>query len=122
METVTSTNPEATRRGPARGCCAPPLGGALSEEATAAAVARFKALADPARLGIVALLAANAEPICVCDINDGFDLAQPTISHHLRVLREAGLVTSERRGSWAFYGLHPMAAEWVRETLAALPR
>ena len=111
-----------TRQGQARACCAPAIRGALSEEATAAAVARFKALADPARLRMVALLAANAEPICVCDINDGFDLAQPTISHHLRVLREAGLVTSERRGSWAFYGLHPVAAAWVRETLAALPR
>ncbi len=111
-----------TRQGQARACCAPAIRGALSEEATAAAVARFKALADPARLRMVALLAANAEPICVCDINDGFDLAQPTISHHLRVLREAGLVTSERRGSWAFYGLHPATADWVRETLAALPR
>ena len=60
--------------------------------------------------------------ICVCEINEFFDLEQPTISHHLKVLREAGLIVSERRASWAYYHLQPAAEGWVRETMAALTR
>jgi ArsR family transcriptional regulator, arsenate/arsenite/antimonite-responsive transcriptional repressor len=65
----------------------------------------LKSLADETRLGIVRLLAAHGEPLCVCHIVDAFDLSQPTISHHLRLLREAGLITSEKRGLWAYYSL-----------------
>ena len=94
----------------------------LDAVVTASAVARFKALADPTRLAIVARLAASVEPLCVCELNDPFDLQQPTISHHLKVLRDAGLITSERRASWAYYRLHPSTERWVRGTLAALSR
>ena len=93
----------------------------FDEETTTRAVARFKALADRTRLGILAQLAASEEPICVCDLGTGFALVQPTVSHHLKVLRETGLVSAERRGSWAYYRLHPASAGWVRTTLAAIP-
>ena len=94
----------------------------VDDAALAGAVGRFKALADRTRLGILVLLVAKDEAICVCEINEFFDLEQPTISHHLKVLREAGLIVGERRANWAYYHLHPEAAAWVRATLAGLPR
>jgi ArsR family transcriptional regulator, arsenate/arsenite/antimonite-responsive transcriptional repressor len=102
-------------------CCTALVVPPRPDEATATAVRRFKALADPTRLAILTTLAASAEPVCACDLGAGTDLEQPTISHHLKVLREAGLVTSERRGTWGFYRLRADAAGWVRATLAALP-
>ena len=81
-----------------------------------ALAARFKALADPTRVAIVNRLAA-ADECCVCDLNAAFDLSQPTISHHLRVLRDAGLVESSRRGTWAYYRLVPEAVQALRQTL-----
>lgn len=69
----------------------------------------FKALSDPTRLEILRLLSAQPGPTCVCDVVDHFDLSQPTISHHLKVLREAGLLDMSRVGIWAFYGLAPDA-------------
>ena len=73
---------------------------------------RFRALADPTRVAIVNRLA-QADETCVCDLTAAFELSQPTISHHLKVLREAGLVESSRRGTWAYYRVVP-------ETLGAL--
>jgi ArsR family transcriptional regulator, arsenate/arsenite/antimonite-responsive transcriptional repressor len=96
-------------------CCGPeidPLAPAESE----ALAARFKALADPTRVAIVNRLAA-ADECCVCDLNAAFDLSQPTISHHLKVLRDAGLVESSRRGTWAYYRLVPEAVRALRQTL-----
>lgn len=98
-------------------CCGPdtpPLDPAEAE----LLAARFKALADPARVAILNRLAA-AEEVCVCDFVAAFDLSQPTISHHLKVLREAGLVESSRRGTWAFYRLVPDAVEALRSALGA---
>ncbi len=68
-----------------------------------ALVAVFRALGEPTRLEILRLIVAQPGPICVCDIVERFPLQQPTISHHLRVLREAGLVTVSRRGVWVYY-------------------
>ena len=65
----------------------------------------FKALGDETRLEILGLLSAAGAELCVCDIESHFDLAQPTVSHHLKILREAGLVTAERRGTWVYYAL-----------------
>lgn len=65
----------------------------------------LRALADEARLDIVSRLAAAGGPVCVCDLMPGLGIAQPTVSHHLRVLKEAGVVRSERRGSWVYYAL-----------------
>ena len=96
-------------------CCGPDTP-PLPEEARDELAARFKALADPTRAAIVNRLAA-ADEVCVCDLNTAFDLSQPTISHHLRILREAGLVESTRRGTWAYYRLVPEA---VAELATAL--
>ena len=76
----------------------------------------FQALSDPTRVAIVNRLASCAE-CCVCDLNAAFDLAQPTISHHLKVLRDAGLVESSRRGTWAYYRVVPEAVQELRQTL-----
>ncbi|WP_280340282.1 ArsR/SmtB family transcription factor [Nocardia neocaledoniensis] len=70
----------------------------------------FKALSDPVRLRLLSLVASRASgEACVCDISDGVEVSQPTISHHLKVLREAGLLTSERRASWVYYRVVPQA-------------
>src|SRR5438067_13442437 len=98
-------------------CCGP-TPPPLPVEAREELAARFKALADPARVAIVNRLAA-ADEVCVCDLNAALELSQPTVSHHLRVLREAGLVESSRRGTWAFYRLVPEAIEQLRGTLGA---
>jgi ArsR family transcriptional regulator len=79
----------------------------LGERERAAAAAVFAALGDPTRLEILRLVAGQAGPVCVCDIVDRFELSQPTISHHLRVLREAGLLVHEKRGIWSFYAPDP---------------
>lgn len=65
----------------------------------------LRALGDPTRLAIAAMLARESGPLCVCHVEAQFDLSQPTISHHLRVLREAELVTTEKRGTWVYYAL-----------------
>ena len=83
-------------------------------------VAGFRALADPTRLEIFRLIAAQAEPICVCDIVGRFDVSQPTISHHLKVLREAGLVTWEKRGLWVYYSLNRAALHQVPDYLGRI--
>jgi len=86
-------------------CCGPEVPPLPREEAELVAE-RFRALADPTRVAIINRLAQAAET-CVCDLTAAFDLAQPTISHHLKVLREAGLVESTRRGTWAYYRVVP---------------
>lgn len=89
-----------------KGCCQPvaaPLPDARADELSAI----YKALADPTRVQMVHILAAAAEPVCVCDFTAAFDLGQPTISHHLAKLREAGIVSSAKQGVWAFYQLDP---------------
>ena len=96
-------------------CCGPTTP-PLPAEAREELAARFKALADPTRVAIVNRLAA-ADEVCVCDLNAAFELSQPTISHHLRILREAGLVDSSRRGTWAYYRLVPEALQQLRQTL-----
>jgi ArsR family transcriptional regulator len=97
-------------------CCAPGAPRIAAADARELA-ARFKALGDPTRVAIVNCLA-GAETVCVCDIVDEFELSQPTISHHLKILREAGIVESERRGTWAHYRLVPEAIEGLRAALA----
>jgi ArsR family transcriptional regulator len=98
-------------------CCGPETE-PLSEAERGALATRFKALADPTRVAIVNRLSAALE-VCVCDLNAAFELSQPTISHHLRILREAGLVESSRRGTWAYYRLVPEAIESLRGALGS---
>src|SRR5689334_14817978 len=77
----------------------------LRPRATADYARLFKALGDETRLEMLGLLAAAGTELCACDIEGHFELSQPTISHHLKILREAGLVTGERRGTWVYYAL-----------------
>jgi ArsR family transcriptional regulator, arsenate/arsenite/antimonite-responsive transcriptional repressor len=92
--------------GPA--CCAPLAVSPLNGEQAAGLAPMFKALGDPARLRLLSMIASTAEA-CVCDLTDAFHLSGPTISHHLRVLRETGLVDCERRGTWVYYWVKPEA-------------
>lgn len=98
-------------------CCGPDVS-PLSEDARVDLAARFKALADPTRVAIVNRLASTDE-CCVCDLTGAFELSQPTISHHLKLLREAGLVEASRRGTWAYYRLVPEAVAELRDALGS---
>jgi ArsR family transcriptional regulator, arsenate/arsenite/antimonite-responsive transcriptional repressor len=98
-------------------CCGPDVP-PLDSDAAHHLAEIFKALADPTRVAIVNRLAAG-EACCVCDLTDAFELAQPTVSHHLRILRDAGLVSSERRGTFAYYVLVPDAIERLRGVFSA---
>ncbi len=84
--------------------------------------ALFKAVGDPHRLTILATLARVDGEVCVCDFTDGLPLNQPTVSHHLRILREAELVTCERRGTWVYYRLAASAHERLGDALASIFR
>src|SRR5262245_34071258 len=98
-------------------CCGPdaaPLGPAAAGDLAD----RFKALADPTRVAIVSALSA-ADGGCVCNLTAVFELSQPTISHHLKILREAGLVEASRRGTWAYYRLVPEAIDSLRGALGS---
>ena len=99
-------------------CCIAPI--RIDPTEVAPHVKTLSALADPTRLGIVTMLARCGEPVCVCEIVDGFELGQPTISHHLRLLREAGLVDCEKRGLWVYYWLKPGALNEVAGYLGNL--
>jgi ArsR family transcriptional regulator len=98
-------------------CCGPEVE-PLDRLATEELAGRFKALADPTRVAIINSLSA-ADEVCVCNLTETFELSQPTISHHLRVLREAGLVESSRRGTWAYYRLVPETVAALRGTLGS---
>ena len=86
------------------------------------AAALLKAIADPYRLTMLATLAASDYEVCVCDFTDALPLNQPTVSHHLRILREAALVTCERRGTWVYYQLATDAAERLQDALGIVFR
>jgi ArsR family transcriptional regulator, arsenate/arsenite/antimonite-responsive transcriptional repressor len=103
------------------GCCtAPNLPPALADAERERLTAAFKALADPTRLDVFRLIAAQEAPICACDVVDRFDVSQPTISHHLKVLREAGLIVASRRGVWAYYAVDPGARDLFGRALDRL--
>jgi ArsR family transcriptional regulator len=85
-------------------CCSPLVRRPLTEEQSVDLARVFKALGDPVRLRLLSLIASHAGgEACVCDLTDAFDLTGPTISHHLKVLREAGIIDGERRGTWVYY-------------------
>lgn len=99
-----------------QGCCAD-VELALRPEQAAELVATAKALADPIRLQIVDVLRRQAGEVCVCDLESLFDISQPTLSHHLRKLREAGLVGVVRRAQWAYYYVIPRRLEGLTSWL-----
>jgi ArsR family transcriptional regulator len=90
-------------------CCQPLAGSALSNEEAEATAALFRALADPARVKILNLLACSDVPVCACEFEPALGLAQPTVSHHLTTLTRAGLLEREQRGRWAYFSLEPDA-------------
>ncbi len=96
-----------------KGCCQP-VAPALADTQADQLAGMFRALGDPTRVQIVHILAAATEPVCVCDFTAAFDLGQPTISHHLAKLKDAGIVSSTRRGVWAFYKLNPAMSDFAR--------
>ncbi len=98
--------------------CAPPA--RVVTRNFKAGAALLKAIADPYRLTMLATLSASKNEVCVCDFTDAMPLNQPTVSHHLRVLREAGLTTCVRRGTWVYYQLAPGARERLSAVLAAV--
>ncbi|MBF6320865.1 ArsR/SmtB family transcription factor [Nocardia cyriacigeorgica] len=100
-------------------CAGAPLTREPVDAATAAELAAvFKALSDPVRLRLLSNIASRAgQEACVCDLSAGIDVSQPTISHHLKVLREAGLLDSERRASWVYYRVVPAALRRLSEML-----
>ena len=104
-------------------CCSPLTGGVLDTPAAERLASVFKALADPARVKLVPLIAASdGGEACICDLTEPLGLTQPTVSHHMKLLVDSGLVSREQRGKWAYYRLHDDAEVWVRTTLAGLPR
>ena len=91
-------------------CCVPLAAPTLSVEEAEATAELFRALGDPARVRIVNVLATSGEAVCVCELIEPLGLAQPTVSHHMKKLLEAGLVDREQRGKWAYFSLKPDAA------------
>jgi ArsR family transcriptional regulator, arsenate/arsenite/antimonite-responsive transcriptional repressor len=91
-------------------CCAPLSAAPLTMEQAEQVAPLLKALADPVRLRLLSLVASReGGEACVCDLNEAFDLSQPTISHHMKVLHEAGLVDRDKRGVWVYYRIRPQA-------------
>jgi len=100
-------------------CCAPVLRARLRRDDAEALATAFKAIADPGRLRLLSFIAGQPDAeACVCNLVEPLGLAQPTVSHHLKVLTEAGLLARERRGTWMFYRLVPERVEALREALA----
>ncbi|MBM6622037.1 helix-turn-helix transcriptional regulator [Micrococcaceae bacterium RIT802] len=102
-------------------CCVPTAVPGLSAEEAARHVLVFKALSDPNRLRLLSIVkAGNDGEACVCDLTAPLDLGQPTVSHHLRILVDAGLLQREKRGTWAFYSLVPGSLERIAATLSGI--
>src|SRR6476660_2302680 len=102
-------------------CCVPSAEPALSAEEAQQKALVFKALADPNRLRLLSMVKADESvESCVCDLTEPLGLGQPTVSHHLKILVEAGLLHREKRGTWAYYSLVPGALERAAGLLASL--
>ncbi|WP_019631753.1 ArsR/SmtB family transcription factor [Actinomadura atramentaria] len=109
-----------SKQPPPADCCVAPLACApLTEDEAAELAPLLKAVADPVRLRLLSLIACHdGGEACVCDLTAAFDLTAPTISHHLKTLRRAGLIDSERRGTWVYYRLNPGVLERLSAVLA----
>jgi ArsR family transcriptional regulator len=104
-------------------CCSPLTREPLSADAAERIAPLVKALADPVRLRLLSLVASHADgEACVCDLNDAFALSQPTISHHLKLLHEAGLLDRDKRGVWVFYRVNPQALTDLAALLGGVAR
>jgi ArsR family transcriptional regulator len=111
--------PAAQLRAVVEACSIPLVGEPISEDAAAGLAQVFKALGDPVRLRLVSMIGAHqGGEVCVCELTTAFELTQPTISHHLKVLRDAGIIDSERRGTWVYYWLVPAVLERMSALLS----
>ncbi|MBO4253268.1 ArsR/SmtB family transcription factor [Streptomyces griseorubiginosus] len=101
-------------------CCAGLSAAPLDEDRAADLAKVFKALGDPVRLRLMSMIASRGQggEVCVCELTPAFDLSQPTISHHLKLLRQAGLIDCERRGTWVYYWVLPGALDRLSAFLA----
>lgn len=112
---TSQTTPRVPERSP---CCAPVTGGELQVEAAVELARLFKALADPTRLRLVSLIAAQpGGAACICDLVAPIGLSQPTVSHHMKQLVAAGLLEREQRGKWAYFTLRPATLELLSDAL-----
>jgi ArsR family transcriptional regulator, arsenate/arsenite/antimonite-responsive transcriptional repressor len=99
-------------------CCSDLSSAPLDEGQATKLAGMFKALGDPVRLRLLSMIASRAGgEVCVCELTPAFDLSQPTISHHLKLLRQAGLIDCERRGTWVYYWLVPEATDQLAALL-----
>lgn len=95
-------------------CCSPLTGGILDSFAAQRLASVFKALADPARVTLISLIAASEDgEACICDLTEPLGLSQPTVSHHMKLLVDVGLVSRDQRGKWAYYRVNPAALESI---------
>jgi ArsR family transcriptional regulator len=106
-----------SKRAPGDTCCAVEVEPSVAPGEAADLAAVAKSLSDPIRLQLVDVLRSHAGEVCVCELEPLFDVSQPTLSHHLKKLRDAGLVGVERRGLWAYYYVHLEALEGLRKWL-----
>jgi ArsR family transcriptional regulator len=101
-------------------CCSPVAGGVLDDDAAERLARLFRALADRHRVRLLSMIAAaDSGEACICDLTEPLGLSQPTVSHHMKQLTEAGLVTREQRGKWAYYRVVPEALLALSDTLRA---
>ena len=99
-------------------CCTPVTGSVLDPDSATRLAGMFKALGDPVRLRLLSLIASHpGGQACVCEISSSFDVSQPTISHHLKMLRSAGLLDCERRGTWVYYWVIPAVLQQLSSVL-----
>jgi ArsR family transcriptional regulator len=106
------------KRPPGEPCCEPLVQPSVSGNQAARLASLAKALADPIRVQLVDVLRRHAGKVCVCELTPLFDVSQPTVSHHLKVLRDAGLVGVERQGLWAYYYVNPEAVKELNKWLS----
>jgi ArsR family transcriptional regulator, arsenate/arsenite/antimonite-responsive transcriptional repressor len=102
----------------AAACCAPLTRDTMTQSQAVDLAKSLKAIADPARLRLISIIAASeAQEACVCDLTEPLDIGQPTVSHHLKILTDAGFVTRSKRGTWAYYKLVPGALDSLSRLL-----
>lgn len=102
-------------------CCSPVTGGVVSDETAQTLARMFKALADPTRVKLLSMIAAaEGGEACICDMTEPVGLSQPTVSHHMKLLVEAGLATREQRGRWAYYRVVPEVLRSLSSALAPI--
>jgi len=117
-DVVAAAGPAVPGHVGAEACCAPLVREPLSADAAAALARTLKAVADPARLRLLSMVAAHeGGEACVCDLTEPLGLSQPTVSHHLKVLVDAGLLARDKRGVWAYYRLVPGALDHLAGVL-----